>query len=470
MTRWRLSWKWATKRHACTLAGIVQNCGGRCCSSPHFWPPRVGGRADHGCYWLGPQGCRLSAQDKPVGCHLYPLRLSAAGTLGLHRAAALQFCKGNHGQGPLLVDALRPSLVALFGERQFEAARAEVLAERDAWFDVPPEVEAAYERELEWERLNLRPLPRSAPSLGAYGFDDLTPCYEAGDIWLKRDDLFEVNGAPGGKARACLALAQGAPGLCCASHRHSPQADIVARVAAELGIPARCHTPYGPLTPELSQVEAQGAELVRHKPGWNSVIKARAREDARARGWLEVPFGMECQQQVDGTRAQVANARGERIVVTVGAAMSLAGILWGLRDLGKRTPVLAIEVGASGAAERLAKWGPPGWEEMVSFERSPLAYQAHPAQLELYGLLLDPVYEAKALPYLQPGDCLWVVGIRSSMRAERNARNGGDDAGRHSLAARGPAASAPVQRRGGGSRGLAQVAGAQQSLFEGPRL
>ena len=30
------------------------------------------------------------------------------------------------------------------------------------------------------------------------------------------------------------------------------------------------------------------------------------------------------------------------------------------------------------------------------------------------GLVLDPVYEAKCLPYLEPGDVLWTVGVRAS--------------------------------------------------------
>lgn len=159
--RWRVSWRWATKRHECTLAGVLKRCGGRCCKSPSFWPPTSGGREDHGCFWLGPQGCTLSPEDKPVVCHLYPLKVNKSGTLILHRAAALALCLGNHGQGPMILDALRPSLELLFGAEQFERVRADVLAERDSWFDVPPAVLAAAEREEAWAAANTIPRPRS---------------------------------------------------------------------------------------------------------------------------------------------------------------------------------------------------------------------------------------------------------------------------------------------------------------------
>jgi len=60
----------------------------------------------------------------------------------------------------------------------------------------------------------------------------LTPLQQVGDFLIKREDLFEVVGVHGGKARTCWDMAQGAPGLVTAvSRRFSAQGAIVAHVA-----------------------------------------------------------------------------------------------------------------------------------------------------------------------------------------------------------------------------------------------
>jgi len=123
----------------------------------------------------------------------------------------------------------------------------------------------------------------------------LTPVQKVGNVWVKRDDLFEVAGASGGKARSCLALAKTAKeGLVTAGSRHSPQVVIVARIGAAMGLPVRVHVPAGADTPETAMAEESGAEVIRHRAGYNSVICARAREDAAGRAWRLIPFGMEC--------------------------------------------------------------------------------------------------------------------------------------------------------------------------------
>ena len=70
----------------------------------------------------------------------------------------------------------------------------------------------------------------------------VTPLQQVGDFLLKRDDMFEVAGVRGGKARSCWAMAQGAPGLVTLSHRLSPQGNIVAHVAQKLA----CHVGFTP--------------------------------------------------------------------------------------------------------------------------------------------------------------------------------------------------------------------------------
>lgn len=250
------------------------------------------------------------------------------------------------------------------------------------------------------------------------GPEELTPVERLGEVWVKRDDRFEYAGVRGGKVRSALAIAAGAEGVVTAGARKSPQVAIVAEVARALGIPCRAHTASGASTAELEQAEAAGAEVVRHRPGHNSVIVARAREDATARGWREVPFGMECEEAVEQTAVQVANlpAELERLVVPVGSGMSLAGILHGLRREERELPVLGVVVGAD-PRKRLERWAPVGWEDLVELVE---AGEEYSEEVEPYGQLgglppLDPVYEAKCVPYLRPGDCLWIVGRRQEL-------------------------------------------------------
>jgi 1-aminocyclopropane-1-carboxylate deaminase/D-cysteine desulfhydrase-like pyridoxal-dependent ACC family enzyme len=238
-----------------------------------------------------------------------------------------------------------------------------------------------------------------------------------GDILLKRDDLFEVAGVRGGKVRSCWSLSQGAPGLITAGSRASPQVNIVAHIAKQLGVPCRVHVPSGALAPEVAAARDAGAEVIQHRPGYNSVIVARAREDAERTGWREIPFGMECGEAVRATASQVAGlpwGQFGRIVVPVGSGMSLAGVLHGLVARGAGIPpVLGVVVGAD-PLKRLDAYAPAFWRDLVTLVPSGLDYHDEAPKRMLGGVALDPIYEAKCLPFLRPGDLLWVVGIRQT--------------------------------------------------------
>lgn len=248
----------------------------------------------------------------------------------------------------------------------------------------------------------------------------LTPVQEltlnGRSLWLKRDDLFEYAGVRGGKVRTCLALTQrsSAPGLVTAGARTSPQALIVARLARALGKACRVHTPTGTLGAEVLAAQECGAEIIQHKAGYNSVIVARARDDAAARGWTNIPFGMECQEAVEQTRAQVRDIPSgvKRIVVPVGSGMSLAGILTGLVDAGiaGKLPVCGVVVGAD-PLKRLDCYAPLFWRGMVTLEPAGVEYHTARQGVRLGDVLLDSIYEAKCVPFLRDGDMLWIVGI-----------------------------------------------------------
>lgn len=241
----------------------------------------------------------------------------------------------------------------------------------------------------------------------------ITPIERHGGYLVKRDDLYRVAGRSGGKVRTCwhLATMGGTLGLVTAGSRHSPQVNIVAGVAAALGVPCAVHVPAGPLGPEVEQARDAGAEVHQHSPGHNSVIVARARTMAAERGWTLIPFGMECAAAVALTAVQAAAVpSGDvgRVVVPVGSGMTLAGVLSGLAA---GVSVLGVRVGAD-PVKRLDRWCPLWRMRPVELVGSDLRYDQRPAVTRLGGLDLDPIYEAKCLPFLRAGDLLWVVGHR----------------------------------------------------------
>lgn len=254
--------------------------------------------------------------------------------------------------------------------------------------------------------------------------DALTPVERIGRMWVKRDDTFVFAGSCGGKVRTCLQIAiaaqrGGKTTLVTAGSRQSPQVNIVAGIARELGMIARCHVPAGDMTPELRAASRAGAELVMHRPGYNTVIVRRAREDV----WtdpsaVEVPFGMETMHAVNNTAKQVRNlpfGSFDRIVVPVGSGMSLAGILSGLHDQDRHeTPVLGVVVGAD-PEHRLDTYAPM-WRWMnLTLKKAPWPYH-HAVLCDTIGdgVVLDPIYEAKCGPFVEPGDLFWIVGRRET--------------------------------------------------------
>lgn len=255
----------------------------------------------------------------------------------------------------------------------------------------------------------------------------LTPVEARGYALIKRDDAYVYAGQAGGKVRTCLALTlagvreaqrfgRDRPGLVTASARTSPQQLIVASIAERLGLPCRLHVAASrEASATLDASVTKGAEVVEHRPGYNSVIVARARADAAALGWIYIPFGMEHEEAVRQTSSQVCNldelGEPRRIVMPVGSGMSLAGVLTGLERFGFGIPMLGVVVGAD-PTRRLDRYAPPFWRQMVELVPAGSDYHQAATTTGWYGLELDAWYEAKCLPHLRVRDLLWAVGSR----------------------------------------------------------
>jgi 1-aminocyclopropane-1-carboxylate deaminase/D-cysteine desulfhydrase-like pyridoxal-dependent ACC family enzyme len=278
----------------------------------------------------------------------------------------------------------------------------------------------------------------------------VTPLQQVGDFLLKRDDLFEVAGVRGGKARSCWAIAQGATGLVTASQRTSPQGKIVAHIARALGVGCRVYAPDAvKLGSELEAAKAAGADIRQYPAGRQRYLDKLAREDANTSGWRLIKLGMESEQAVQGmaaqalaTVAQMNNQRitARRVVVTVGSGVSLAGILQGFAQADFTAPVIGVmvrsgrdkrpgkrlqkrldkgappdlrgrcELVSSELKKRLDKWAPPDWRGRC--ELVPSELESDESATQLGNVQLHPIFEAKCIPFLKPGDLLWVIGSR----------------------------------------------------------
>ena len=157
-SRWKLLPGTGLGPYDCTPHGIEETCGAACCKTG-WWPPKPNGA----CVHLTPTGCGMQ-DERPIACHLYPLQVNANGTLVLHGLTRWKhtMCKTNRGKpgAPMLIDSLRRGLVALFGEAEVDAAKANLLAGRAHVFEVPAWVLAAIEQEARWEAAGVPPEPR----------------------------------------------------------------------------------------------------------------------------------------------------------------------------------------------------------------------------------------------------------------------------------------------------------------------
>lgn len=251
--------------------------------------------------------------------------------------------------------------------------------------------------------------------------DELTPVeyYDKEGIWLKRDDLFEVCGVRGGKSRSAYQVIKqlfdkGYRTMVTAGSRQSPQCEIVSYICEDLGIDCKLFMPTGEDTSVLCHIkENSHTEVIRVRPGYNSVIIARAKEYAEHRGCGYIPFGMECEENVEVTSEQVKNlpiGEFKRLVIPVGSGMSFSSVVTGLTRNGIDVPVLGVRVGKD-PSKIIAKYAEN--VDFINYElaESKIGYHT-PVEAYVGDYKLDPIYEAKCRQYLMPGDLLWVVGRR----------------------------------------------------------
>lgn len=241
----------------------------------------------------------------------------------------------------------------------------------------------------------------------------LTPIEKHGDVFFKRDDLYTYEGLCGAKVRGAVhlinaGLERGFTKFTTVGHRKSPQIHIVGTICKSLGLQFVGHTPEGELPDAFKEFTIQ-----QHRAGYNNVIAARCHKFAVENKFYEIPFGMERDDVVNLTMQQVDKLPDcKRVVVPVGSGVNLSGILRAFRRLKIRVPVLGIVVGRS-PVKTLEKYAPFGWRAMVELREAGVDY-AKPAKETVFnGITLDPIYEAKCIPFIEKGDLFWIIGKRT---------------------------------------------------------
>lgn len=254
----------------------------------------------------------------------------------------------------------------------------------------------------------------------------LTPVEKVGNYYIKRDDLFKYANQRGGKVRSALYLIKGAKADCLttAGNRNSPQINIVSSIGKKLGKPVVAFTSTGELGPEVELAKQKGATIKQVSPGYETVITRRAKDYAEKSGCAYIPFGMDTPDVHHLTANQVKNIPNDvkRVVIPVGSASSIIGVIKGIMEYKKGVKVLGVVVGAN-PIKKLDKYV-PNWRSVASLVFPKLKYHEPAKETNFQGIDLDPFYEAKTLPYLKLGDLLWVVGVREGLELEGGAEEG----------------------------------------------
>ena len=240
--------------------------------------------------------------------------------------------------------------------------------------------------------------------------------------YFKREDEFVINGVCGGKARVVYELVKqgvndGLKEFVTCGSRDSRQCEVVAKICEYFGVKSHLFMPNGKETDVLMSIYGtQGAELYRTKVGYNSVIMAYSKAYANENNFGYIPFGLECQASIDINMHQVENIPSDvkRIVIPCGGGMNMISVIKGLDYYGRHDiEVVGVVVGKKPdntfnkfLGRTIFDTPQVKWR----FERYPFDYHTKAKNTEIDGVVLDSVYEAKCIPFLQDNDLMWIVG------------------------------------------------------------
>lgn len=241
-----------------------------------------------------------------------------------------------------------------------------------------------------------------------------------GDWFAKRDDLAAYTGPEfpaGSKVRQYLRMAKTTPGapMVVGCSADSAMQIYVAAAAYQTNVKGIVFT-AGRAEPTDATQYAQrwGADLREVRPGYLSVIRNRARAYGKELGQV---VRWDVAGALRDAAEQTANLPDEvrRIIIPTGSGLTAAGVMAGMAERGHKASVVVAAVSDMADVENIeASASKLTTKQLPSLHliRAPYEYGQWLARRLPDGTPLDPFYAAKALDYIQPGDCLWLPGLR----------------------------------------------------------
>lgn len=249
----------------------------------------------------------------------------------------------------------------------------------------------------------------------------MTEVQKVGNLYFKRDDLFEFGGMRGAKVRAAKILCEKAKNegyttVTSLGAKSSPQINILASVCKELNLNAVGHTTSSELQYDMQQAVRKGADIIQHPYGYTNVLIRRAQDYAIQNKAYYLPFGMDDILSVQSTEDEVPSILPyiddiKRVVIVVGSGINLAGVIRGFIKYRVQLPILGIEVGSVAYKKILNKYiGDKIWQRYCTIEKALQPYNTYAEYTNINGIDVDSTYEGKCLPFLQEGDLFWIIG------------------------------------------------------------
>lgn len=275
-------------------------------------------------------------------------------------------------------------------------------------------------------------------------YDLQTPVEQYGNIYLKRQDLYEPYEdirLTGSKVAQCRSLIKSKltyirekcnNTVITATSGHSPQGLIVSRVAAEFG--CKCKLVLGGTSEKnamrhkfIEKAVKYNAELdTECAIGYNSAMNKRVETLIEQYPMFNIGFGMNIHTSdnvlIETVARDVYNLPDniQTLVIPVGSGITAGAILYGLEHYApaghKPKKIICIQIANYDRTDIIKSISPTSNFTFIKHNKYPYSRLI---KLRYYGINLDPRYEAKAFEWLldnreELGDVLfWIIGTTS---------------------------------------------------------